>query len=132
MGKPIVDIAVACSSQQIPRWWGPLMGLILFTEREGTLEVGKLRTATGALPDSRKNNQIGVVKQRWSLTDANRNKIVNEGFLEGGADWVFWIDDDTVPPVNAIVQLAKAGREFIAGLYFLPEKTLQPHSLYAE
>ena len=137
MSKPIVDIAVACAAHQIPHWWGPLMGLLLYTDREGSLEVGQLRTATGALPDHKKNNQIGVIKERWSLTDANRNKIVNDGFLNGKADWVFWIDDDTVPPVDAIVKLAKAGFDFIAGLYFLPGKPYNPiaykkavHGLY--
>jgi hypothetical protein len=100
--------------------------MVLYTEREGTLTIGQLRTATGALPDVRKNNQIGTLKQRWSLTDANRNKIINEGFLNGGADWVFWIDDDTVPPIDAIIRLAKSGHDFIAGLYFLPAKPFNP------
>jgi hypothetical protein len=126
MSKPIVDIAVACSSAQSPNWWGPLMGLIMYTFREGTVDIGQLRTATGALPDSKKNNQIGVIKKRWSLTDVNRNSIVNEGFLNGDAEWIFWIDDDTVPPIDAIIRLVKAGREFIAGLYFLPQEPYNP------
>lgn len=124
--KPIVDIAIACSSHQIPDWWAAVMGMILFTDRSGIVEVGQIRTATGALPDSKKNNVLGVLKRRWSLTDANRNKIINTGFLKGEADWVFWIDDDTVPPVNAIDTLVQKGHEFIAGLYFLPGKPYNP------
>lgn len=126
MAKQVVDIAVACSAHQIPHWWARLMGIIQHVQTEGTVELGELRTATGALPDVRKNNQIGLMKQRWSLTDANRNKILNEGFLNGKADWIFWIDDDTCPPSNAINQLMSHGREFIAGLYFLPAEPYNP------
>lgn len=126
MAKAIVDIGVACSAHQIPSWWAAVMGMLLYTDRTKHLEVGKIRTSSGALPDSNKNSAIGQIKKRWNLTDVNRNQIINTGFLNGEAEWIFWIDDDTVPPVNAIEQLVGAGREFIAGLYFLPDKPYNP------
>jgi hypothetical protein len=124
--KPIVDIAVACSAHQVPDWWSPIMGMLLHTERTGEIKIGSIRTVSSALPDQNKNSTIGQQKKRWSLTDANRNKIINSGFLLGGADWIFWMDDDTVPPENVIEHLIKLGLPFVAGLYFLPAKPYNP------
>lgn len=123
---PVIDIAVACSAHQIPDWWSPVMGLLIETERSGIVKIGSIRSVSSALPDQNKNNTIGLQKRRWSLTDTNRNEIINRGFLRGDADWIFWLDDDTVPPKNAIDHLVQLGREFVAGLYFLPGKPYNP------
>lgn len=120
-----VDIAIACSAHQIPDWWAPIMAMLLYTNESGIVRIGKVRTVSSALPDSNKNNTIGTTKKRWSLTDANRNEVT-KGFIDEAAEWVFWIDDDTVPPVNAITHLVKLQREFVAGLYFLPSKPFNP------
>jgi hypothetical protein len=122
---PVVDIGVACAPHQTPDWWSAVMGLILYTERSGEISIGKIRTVSSALPDHNKNNTIGAVKRRWSLTDANRNEV-SKGFIGEDADWIFWIDDDTVPPIDAILHLVKLGRPFVAGLYFLPRKPFNP------
>jgi hypothetical protein len=124
--KAIVDIAVACSAHQIPDWWSPVMGMLLHTNQSDQIEIGQIRTVSSALPDANKNNTIGHQKKRWSLTDVNRNEIINKGFLKGDADWVFWMDDDTVPPMDTIIHLINLGRPFVAGLYFLPRKPYNP------
>jgi hypothetical protein len=126
MTRAIVDIAVACSAHQTPDWWSPIMAIMLETDRSDTVQIGSVRTVSSALPDTNKNSTIGQQKRRWSLTDANRNEITNKGFLNGNADWIFWIDDDTVPPQNAILSLIKLGLPFVAGLYFLPRKPFNP------
>lgn len=124
--KAVVDIAVACSPHQTPDWWAPIMAMLLETERSGNITIGAVRAVSSALPDVNKNSTIGQQKRRWSLTDANRNEITNKGFINGGADWIFWMDDDTVPPENAITHLVKIGLPFVAGLYFLPAKPYNP------
>lgn len=126
MTRAIVDIAVACSAHQTPDWWSPIMGMMLETDRSKTVQIGSVRTVSSALPDTNKNSTIGQQKRRWSLTDSNRNEITNKGFLNGNADWIFWIDDDTVPPQNAILSLTKLGLSFVAGLYFLPREPYNP------
>lgn len=126
MAKTKVDIAVACSPHQTPDWWSPLMSIMLHTDRLTDLEIGAIRTVSSALPDQNKINTIGAMKRRLSLTDYNRSEIINKGFLEGGAEWIFWVDDDTVPPVNVIEHLVSLGLPFVAGLYFLPSKPYNP------
>lgn len=126
MAKTKVDIAVACSPHQTPDWWSPLMSIMLHTERLTNLEIGAIRTVSSALPDQNKINTIGAMKRRLSLTDYNRSEIINKGFLEGGSEWIFWLDDDTVPPVNVIEHLVSLGLPFVAGLYFLPSKPYNP------
>jgi hypothetical protein len=122
----IIDIGIACAPSQSPDWWNPVMALILETDRTEGLTIGKVRSVSSALPDHNKNNTIGQVKRRWSLTDANRNEVINQGFIKDGADWIFWIDDDTVPPPGTISRLIMLGREFVAGLYFYPRKPYNP------
>jgi len=123
--KAVVDIGVACSAHQSPDWWSPVMAMLLNTERSGEITIGHIRTVSSALPDHNKNNTIGNVKKRWSLTDANRNEI-SKGFLDQGSDWIFWMDDDTVPPTDVITHLIKLGLPFVAGLYFLPRSPFNP------
>lgn len=123
---PVVDIGVACSKMTSPDWWSPVMALIVETERSGVARIGNIRTVSSALPDANKNNTVGQVKKRWSLTDANRNEIANKGFLNEDADYIFWMDDDTVPPPGTIAHLINLRRPFVAGLYFLPKKPYNP------
>lgn len=126
MAKTKVDIAVACSAHQIPSWWSPVMSMLLRTDRSASLEIGMIRAVSSAVPDSNKNTTIGAYKRRSSLTDYNRNEIVNKGFLDGDAEWIFWIDDDTVPPEHTIEHLVSLGRPFVAGVYFLPTEPYNP------
>jgi len=122
---PVVDIGVACAPHQSPDWWAPVMALILETERSGKVKIGRIRTVSSALPDANKNNTVGQIKRRWSLTDANR-EVISNGFVNDDADYIFWIDDDTVPPAGTITHLIRLGRPFVAGLYFLPRKPYNP------
>jgi hypothetical protein len=119
MIKARVDIAVACAPNQIPQWWGPIMQALLKEQRDG-LEIGHIHTSNSALPDSNKNKIVAgdlLPKNRLNLTDENRMKIAKQ-FLQKDSEWIFWIDDDTVPPPGAIRQLLEAQREMIAGVYF--------------
>jgi hypothetical protein len=119
--KTTVDIGVACAGSQSPKWWIPvfneIMQLIRESEKTGIV-IGNLFSISSALPDHNKNNIISQ-KKRLNLTDSNRQAI-SKRFLESGADWLFQIDDDTIPPPGTIPALVSKGREFIAGVYFLP------------
>lgn len=40
------------------------------------------------------------------------------------ADYIFMVDDDVLPPINAITQLAKHEKDIVSGLYFAKQ---EPH-----
>lgn len=118
-----VEIGVACAPNQTPQWWAKIMALLL-GEQERGIEILRINTSSSAVPDWNKNSVL-YEKRRASLTDANRQAVVS-GFLAGKAEWLFWLDDDTVPPNGVITHLVNLRREFCAGLYFLPKPPHNP------
>jgi hypothetical protein len=128
LSKTVVDIGVACSGGQVSTWWNKIMSMLLYTDRsELGIQIGRIHAISSALPDHNKNNMI--TKKRNQLTDMNRNEI-SGGFLDGNADWLMQIDDDTVPPQDAIIRLLKSQREFISGLYFNTHPPFNPIAYY--
>lgn len=123
--KPIVDIGVACNIMQSYNWWVEVMQMLLNEERLGKIKIGAIRAVGSALPDFNKNAIIGNSVKRTSLTDYNRTEVV-KGFLSGEADYLFWMDDDTAPPNDAISRLVESGRDFIGGIYYLPARPFNP------
>jgi hypothetical protein len=90
--------------------------------------MGQLFAHQSAMPDGNKNNTIGGVlidenlKGRNDKTDVNRQAITGY-FLEGGetgakADYIFWVDDDTVFMDGAISRLLRLDKLIAAGVYF--------------
>ena len=121
--KYLVDVGVACSANQTPQWWEPLTATLLREDRTDDIEIHNIVAVGSAMPDHNKNRVIELYRQgdsipRQSKTDTNRNKIANIDFLTGGADWLWFIDDDTPPPHNALSQLLEKRCSFIAGAYF--------------
>jgi len=53
--------------------------------------------------------------QQYSPVSVARNKCV-EAFIEQGYDYLFFIDADTVPPVDAIKKLLAAKKKIISGV----------------
>lgn len=49
--------------------------------------------------------------------DHNRNAIVAD-FLKSRAEWLFWIDSDTLVPAGAADRMLKHGRTLVSGLYY--------------
>ena len=123
-GTTVVDIGVACGGAQNKEWWSVVMGMLLQETQRG-ITIGAIRTVGSAVPDYNKNNILTSQKKRLSLTDANRVEITT-GFLQHDAEWLFQMDDDTIPPYDVITQLVNKGREFIAGVYFLPISPYNP------
>lgn len=130
MSEPIVDVAVACSSVQYSTWWVGWAQELLDATRQG-VHINALYAISSALPDHNKSHTITQSpfwnvedKRRFTLTDANRT-LGTQRFLDGPADWLWWVDDDTPPPKGALSKLLSAGRDFIGGLYFNPK---HPHN----
>jgi hypothetical protein len=122
MKKPVIDIGVACAANQTPTWWTPIMGGLLAEQKLGVIDIHAIISISSALPDHNKNVTIekyNTTVQRMKKTDVNRNKV-SEDFLSGPADYLFFIDDDTVFQNGTITKLVEQRRDFVAGIYFMP------------
>lgn len=94
--KSKVVIGVPCYGDQNPEWWAQLA----------------INTAIwGQLHD------ITLVVASTMATDHNRNDIVDR-FLKTDAEWLFWIDADTLVPPAAIQRLMGLGKTLASGLYY--------------
>lgn len=60
----------------------------------------------------------GMLTEQVSNVDINRNKIVEVFLKHTNADYLFWIDADNVPPVDALVRLLGVQKELVSGLYY--------------
>jgi len=125
VAKVKVEIGVACNIMQSYNWWIALSQLIIHEGLLDNVEITGVRAVGSALPDHNKNNVVGNQVKRLSLTDANRTEVI-KGFLESDSDYIFWMDDDTAPPRDAITRLYGSGRDFIGGVYFLPAPPYNP------
>jgi len=120
---PLVDIGVACYGTQSPKWWVAVLADLL--SGNGTFYyINQVNIAASMLKDNNKN-QITEQKNRTHFTDVNR-VAVTDGFMASEAEWIFWIDDDTIIPRGALAHLLSLKRQFVSGLYFLPEEPFNP------
>ena len=140
MSKAKVDIAVACSASQHSNWTGNVIGMLLQEQQRG-IEIGQIMLVSSAMPDFNKSNMVGghvdwdfanpEEKDRNEKTDANRVES-SRRFLTGDytigwkAEWIFWMDDDTVPPGDALSRLLALDKPAVAGLYFNPNPPKNP------
>lgn len=58
-----------------------------------------------------------IITSGTMTADHNRNLIAHE-FLKSDAEWLFWIDSDTMVPVGAFNRLLAHGRKLVSGLYY--------------
>src|ERR1044072_9050539 len=58
-----------------------------------------------------------IIASGVMTADHNRNVIVNE-FLKSDAEWLFWVDSDTLVPVGALVRMLTHRRTLVSGLYY--------------
>lgn len=57
--------------------------------------------------------------------DHARNTAV-ERTLENGFEWCFFLDDDVIPPADAIIKLVGRGEDIISGLYYRRAEPIVP------
>lgn len=60
----------------------------------------------------------GLLTERVSNVDINRNKIVDLFLRKTNADYLWWIDADNTPPVDALGRLLGVRKELVSGLYY--------------
>jgi hypothetical protein len=119
---PKVDIGIACSKGQSSNWWQPVMAELLAEQKAG-IEIGRIHAVASAMPDHNKNHILD--DRRMRRTDTNRNKAA-AGFLQGDAEWMWWLDDDTVPPKGALSHLLSLQKEAVGIPYVLAKPPHNP------
>lgn len=71
----------------------------------------------------------GYLIEDTSVVDRNRNKIGDKFLLEK-ADWIMWLDHDTVPPAGAIGALMDVGHPIVSGLYQIKKSPYRSCAFY--
>ena len=96
--KPKVALGIVSYGPQSPLFWIPLADF------------------TGKLYQD-KVDYMGIHHSGVSNTDSNRNVVVKM-FLEGEAEWLFWIDADNPPPQRSLRRLLSHNQPAVSGLYY--------------
>jgi hypothetical protein len=91
-----IFVGVPCYGPQENEWWSQL-------------------AINMAIWGSKYNLTLGVSPSM--AADHSRNILV-ENFLNSSAEWLFWIDADTVVPQGAIDRLMALGKTLASGLYY--------------
>lgn len=107
--KKTLSIGVPCYGAQEAKWWG--------TFAKNVAQI----TKTVDLVDIHIADSMA--------TDHNRNLIVDT-FLKTDAEWLFWIDADTVVPIGGIERLLATGQKFVSGLYYAKHPPHNPIAYY--
>lgn len=65
-----------------------------------------------------KNHELREIISCGAMTaDHNRNLIAQD-FLKSDAEWLFWIDSDTLVPIGALDRMLAHGRTLVSGMYY--------------
>jgi hypothetical protein len=99
MNKPRLCIGVPFYGPTEPTWWIQFAGHV--SELHNTVDlVDGWLLAVGSM-----------------AADHNRNLIV-EDFLKTDAEWLFWIDADTIVPIGSLNRLLAMGKTLASGVYY--------------
>lgn len=60
----------------------------------------------------------GLIAMGTMATDHARNTIVDDFLNKTSAEWLFWIDADTLVPIGALQRLLALGKTLASGLYY--------------
>lgn len=91
-----IAVGIPCYGAQDPEWWSQLAINMAVWGRE---------------------YELTLIVASTMAADHNRNDIVDR-FLKSDAEWLFWIDADTVVPMGAIRRLLATGKTLASGLYY--------------
>jgi len=128
-----IDIGIAANKNQPHQWWGSVLPHLMRNVMDGVFEMGQVIVIGSASAGFCKNQVsvefLGGTQKLPYLgpVDTGRNRsAIAEQHLAGKADAIFWIDDDTVPPPDALEKLLRVDADIAAGVYFLRTPPYNP------
>ena len=98
MGKPKVAFGVPFYSVVDGVWWAQTAEFLAVTAP--TIEYS------------------GLIAMGTMATDHARNTIADDFLNKTNAEWLFWIDADTLVPTGALARLLALGKTLASGLYY--------------
>jgi hypothetical protein len=104
-----ISVGVPCYGAQEGQWWAQLVKNMVNLTKSAEI--------------------IGILVSDSMATDHNRN-LIAESFLKSDAEWLMWIDADTVIPPEGIEKLLDSGKKIISGLYYAKHPPHNPIAYY--
>jgi hypothetical protein len=122
-----VDIGIAANKQQNHQWWnGTFSEIIRTTQCDEGIEIARVIVTGSAMTDISKNMATNFMMTQVNTAE-NRTAIVGKHLNEEPlADAIWWIDDDTVPPLGALRRLIDLETDVAAGIYYLRNPPYNP------
>jgi hypothetical protein len=78
---------------------------------------------------AKEHTLVDIITSGTMTADHNRNLIVQE-FLKSAAEWLFWVDSDTLVPIGAVNRMLAHGRTLVSGLYYGKNEPHNPIAYY--
>ena len=101
-------VAIPTNKAESSKWWPAVFGELLRTANDPGYEITSLITAGGA------------------LTDTNRNKCVKSFLEKTDAEYLVFIDNDTIPPPRAFAHLIELNVDVANAIYYLRGEPYNP------
>lgn len=73
---------------------------------------------------------MNIIASGSMTADHSRNNIADD-FLKSDAEWLFWIDSDTLVPAGAIERMIAHGKTLVSGLYYGKNPPHPPIAYYS-
>jgi hypothetical protein len=77
-----------------------------------------------------KQVQFREVISCGTMTADHSRNLITDDFLKSDAEWLLWIDSDTMPPVGTVERLLGTGKTLVSGLYYGKNPPHNPIAYY--
>lgn len=126
-----VVFVVAANKFHSPEWTVNFAQAIGFATADPDIQVEGIVIKSTALPGHNKSDAVDKAidmfgKRRLSLTDTNRNAVVEDVLENTQADWLYWWDDDTEHPAYTLRRMLNHQKPFVSGVYYLKRPPCPP------
>lgn len=109
VSKPVISIGVPFYGSFSGEWTTQMLQFVSIASKEFELRE--------------------VITMGAMTADHSRNAITAD-FLKSNAEWLFWVDSDTLVPVGALERLLAHGRTLVSGLYYGKNPPHMPIAYY--
>ena len=90
------------------------IGVPYYGQLSGEWTFQTMQLAAGI---AKEHTLCDIIASGVMTADHNRNLIAEE-FLKSDAEWLLWIDSDTIVPGGAVERMLSHGRTLVSGMYY--------------